>query len=146
MDTSELEEVLSNLDPSSGSQGASPSSFEEVTDESVAALAAAPLSGAPPTNLQVATQPHQNNQGGPLLSNDDNRSDQPALLNRVRSRRVGRRRASPHRKLSEMRNKIKNKEPTPTSHKFRNQGSHRHLDWQFLACVHVKSNRAMRCF
>ena len=81
MDDSELTEVLSNLDPSSASQGASPSSFEEVTDGSAAAQeGAALLPGALSAHNQVATQVSTTHQGGPDGINDTNRSDQPALL------------------------------------------------------------------
>ena len=80
MDPSDLEEVLSNLDASSGSQGASPSSFEEVADGSGSAPLSEPPPVAPSANIQVATQSSTNHQGGPGHINEPNRSDQPALL------------------------------------------------------------------
>ena len=81
MDTASLEEVLSDLDPAPSSQGASPSSFEEVTDGSISAPQAELPLAAPPAITQVATSTIDN-RGGPsnnaTVTNE--RPDQPALL------------------------------------------------------------------
>ena len=81
MDTASLEEVLSDLDPAPSSQGASPSSFEEVTDGSTPAPQAGEPLVAPSAITQVATSTIDNRGG---LSNGATvtaeRPDQPALL------------------------------------------------------------------
>ena len=78
MDTASLEEVLSDLDPTPSSQGASPSSFEEVTDGIIPAPQAGMPLAAPPTTQQVATSTIDN-RGGPSTVTHE-RPDQPALL------------------------------------------------------------------
>ena len=81
MDTASLEEVLSDLDPTPSSQGASPSSFEEVTDGSNSAPQAELPPVAPSAISQVATSTIDN-RGGPSngATVTAERPDQPALL------------------------------------------------------------------